>query len=266
MLPTADGMRFEVADGIGTLTLARPDTLNSLTFEIYGALRDLFAALEKEEAVKVVVIRGEGRGFCSGGDVHDIIGRLVGYGAAEMTAFARMTGDVVKNMRRLRKPILAQIHGMAAGAGAVIALAADLRVASVEAKIAFLFTKVGLTGADMGAAFLLPRVVGLSKATELLMLGDSVSAEEAGRIGLFNRVVPAAELERTTQELARRLVEGPSFSLGMTKELLNNALSFDLNTAIDAEARAQTICMLADDFKEFHRSFVEKRKPRFGGR
>lgn len=260
------GMRFTVADGIGTITLARADTLNSLTFDIYARLRDLFAELERDERVKVVVLTGEGKGFCSGGDVHDIIGRLLSYGAVDMTAFARMTGDVIRNMRRLRKPIIASINGMAAGAGSVLALASDLRIASVDAKIAFLFTRVGLTGADMGAAYLLPRVIGVAKATELLMLGDSVKAEEAHRIGLFNEVVPAGELAARTQALAERLRDGPSFSLGMTKELINNGLSMDLNTALDAEARAQTICMLADDFKEFHASFVEKRKPKFRGR
>lgn len=252
--------------GLGVVTLARPDTLNSLTFEIYGALVDLFHGLAKEERVRAVLIRGEGRGFCSGGDVHDIIGKLISYGPVDMTAFARMTGEVIRNMRRLKKPIVAAVNGTAAGAGAVIALASDLRIASDNAKIAFLFTKVGLTGADMGAAFLLPRVVGLSKATELLMLGDSIGAAEAQRIGLFNQVVPAEELEARARAVAERLASGPTFSLGMTKELLNNALSMDLDTALDAEARAQTICMLAEDFKEFHASFVEKRKPIFKGR
>jgi enoyl-CoA hydratase/carnithine racemase len=260
-----DGLRFSVADGIGRLVLERPDRLNSLTFEIYARLRDLFHELESDPSLKVVVITGQGTGFCSGGDVHEIIGKLMSYGAAEMTAFARMTGDVVKNMRRLRKPVIAAINGMAAGAGAVIALASDLRIAAQSARIAFLFTKVGLTGADMGAAYLLPRVVGLAKASELLMLGDTVPAAEAHRIGLFNEVVPDAELEARSMAIARRLADGPSFSLGMTKELLNNSLGIDLFTGIDAEARAQTICMLADDFKEFHASFVEKRKPVFKG-
>lgn len=266
MTELVPGLHFEVADRVATLTLARADRLNSLTFEIYGRLVSLFAELESDERVRVVVVRGEGPGFCSGGDVHDIIGKLVGFGAVEMTAFARMTGDVIRNMRRLRKPIIAAINGTAAGAGAVIALASDLKVASDRAKIAFLFTKVGLTGADMGAAFLLPRVVGLAKATELLMLGDAISGEEALRIGLVNEVVPHDKLEARARELAERLAAGPGFSLGMTKELINAALSLDLSTALDAEARAQTICMLADDFKEFHAAFVEKRKPQFRGR
>jgi enoyl-CoA hydratase/carnithine racemase len=261
-----EGLFFEVdGDGIATVTLDRPERLNSLTFDIYRRLVSLFAELQHDARVKVVIVTGRGKGFCSGGDVHQIIGELVGYGATQMTAFARMTGDVIRNMRRLRKPVIAAVNGTAAGAGAVIALAADLRVAADVAKIAFLFTKVGLTGADMGAAYLLPRVVGLSKASELLMLGDAVPAAEAERLGLFNRVVPAAELERSARELALRLARGPSFSLGMTKELLNNGLVFDLDTALDAEARAQTICMLAEDFKEFHASFVEKRAPNFRG-
>lgn len=266
MRPMVDGLELEVRDGIGTLTLTREDTLGSLTFDIYRRLVDLFAELQAEDEIKVVVITGRGRGFCSGGDVHDIIGRLVAFGPTEMTAFARMTGDVIRNMRRLRKPIIAAINGMAAGAGAVIALAADFRVAARTSKIAFLFTKVGLTGADMGAAYLLPRTVGVAKATELLMLGDSVAAEEAERIGLFNRVVEPEELMPAARALAQRLSSGPTFSLGMTKELINNGLSMDLNSALDAEARAQTICMLADDFKEFHASFVEKRKPSFKGK
>ena len=265
MKPMVDGVRFEVVDGIGTVTLTREDTLSSLTFDIYQRLVDLFGELQADDEVKVVIITGRGRGFCSGGDVHDIIGRLVEYGPTQMTAFARMTGDVIRNMRRLRKPIIAAINGMAAGAGAVIALASDLRVAADNAKIAFLFTKVGLTGADMGAAYLLPRTIGMAKATELLMLGDSVGAEEAYRIGLFNRVVAPGALMEEATALARRLADGPSFSLGMTKELINNGLSMDLQTALDAEARAQTICMLADDFKEFHAAFVEKRKPSFKG-
>lgn len=260
------GLRFEVEDGVGTITLARADSLNSLTFAIYARIRDLFLELERDDRVKVVVLTGEGKGFCSGGDVHDIIGKLLSYGAVDMTAFARMTGDVIRNMRRLHKPIIASINGMAAGAGAVLALASDLRIASADAKIAFLFTRVGLTGADMGAAYLLPRVIGVAKATELLMLGDSVKAEEAHRIGLFNEVVPSSELAARTAAIAARLRDGPSFSLGMTKELINNGLSMSLEGALDAEARAQTICMLADDFKEFHASFVEKRKPVFKGR
>lgn len=261
-----DGLHVEVRDAVARLRLDRPDRLNSLTFDMYGRLVSLFAELETQDDVRAVVITGTGKGFCSGGDVHDIIGRLMSYSPTEMTAFARMTGNVIRNMRRLRKPIIAAINGTAAGAGAVIALAADLRIASKASKIAFLFTKVGLTGADMGAAYLLPRVVGLARASELLMLGDAVAAERAEAIGLFNEVTEPDMLMPRALEVAKRLAEGPTFSLGMTKELLNNGLSMDLDTALDAEARAQTICMLADDFKEFHASFVERRKPNFKGK
>lgn len=265
-MKTTDGLHFSVEDGVATLRLDRPDRLNSLTFDIYQALVDVFAELQSMDEVRSVIVTGTGKGFCSGGDVHDIIGKLVTATPTEMTAFARMTGDVIRNMRRLRKPIVAAINGTAAGAGAVIALASDLRIASANAKIAFLFTKVGLTGADMGAAYLLPRVVGLARASEMLMLGDSVPADRAMRMGLFNDVVEPDKLMETATGVARRLADGPTFSLGMTKELLNNELSMDLNSALDAEARAQTICMLADDFKEFHASFVEKRKPNFKGK
>lgn len=266
MSDLVEGLSFDVEEGVGTITLDRPDRLNSLTFEIYRRLVELFHELESNQDVRAVIITGTGRGFCSGGDVHDIIGRLVGYSSTEMTAFARMTGDVIRNMRRLRKPIIAAINGTAAGAGAVIALASDLRIAAAKSKIAFLFTKVGLTGADMGAAYLLPRVVGLAKASELLMLGDKIHAEEAHRIGLYNEVVEPQDLMARAKEIAARLAKGPTFSIGMTKELLNNGLSMDLYTALDAEARAQTICMLAEDFKEFHRAFTEKREPRFEGK
>lgn len=259
------GLNLAVEDGVMEVRLDRPDRLNSLTFEIYGALERLFIDLESDDDVRVVILTGTGKGFCSGGDVHDIIGRLVGADAETVTRFARMTGAVVRNMRRLRKPVIAAINGTAAGAGAVLALASDLRIAADHAKIAFLFTKVGLTGADMGAAYLLPRVVGLSHATRMLMFGDAVPAEEAERMGLFNAVVPADRLLPEARAWAERLRDGPSFSLGMTKELLNNGLNLDLDTALDAEARAQTICMLGGDFAEFHRSFVEKRAPQFKG-
>lgn len=264
--PLPEGLRFEADDGIATITLDRPDRLNSLTFQIYKRLEQLFAELQDADDVRVVILTGTGKGFCSGGDVHDIIGNLIHAGAADMTRFARMTGAVIRNMRRLRKPVIAAINGTAAGAGAVLALASDFRIAADTATIAFLFTKVGLTGADMGAAYLLPRVVGLGRATELLMHGDKVDAERAEAIGLFHRVVSADALAQTVRAEAERLRDGPSFSLGMTKEMLNNGFSMDLDTALDAEARAQTICMLGEDFKEFHASFVEKRKPDFRGK
>lgn len=264
-MSSVPGLHYTVDEGIALIRLERPDRLNSLTFEIYGELERRFAALQDDDEVRVVILTGTGKGFCSGGDVHDIIGQLVGASPETVARFARMTGAVIRNMRRLRKPVIAAINGTAAGAGAVLALASDLRIAADSAKIAFLFTKVGLTGADMGAAFLLPRVVGVSRATQLLMFGDAVPAAEAERIGLFNAVVPADQLTSTAQSWAERLRDGPAFSLGMTKELINNGLNLDLDSALDAEARAQTLCMLGGDFAEFHRAFVEKRSPKFEG-
>ncbi|MEW5743786.1 MAG: enoyl-CoA hydratase family protein [Myxococcota bacterium] len=252
--------------GVLVLTLNRPQTLNSLTFEVYAELRDTFAALEREPDVKVVVLTGAGRGFCSGGDVTQIIGELVKREPAEVLHFARMTCDVIRNMRALRKPIISAINGTAAGAGAVLALASDLRIMAEEAKFAFLFTKVGLAGSDMGASFLLPRVIGLGRATELLMLGDSVPASQALAWGLCSQVVPGAELMDAALKLARRLEAGPALALGVTKEMLNATLSASLNDALDEEARAQALLMCMGDFKEFAAAYHEKRPPTFRGR
>src|SRR5678809_1447458 len=195
--------------GIATITLNRPERLNALTFEVYRELTDTFAALREKRAVRVVVITGAGRAFCSGGDVHDIIGEMFSRNMEGLLEFTRMTCELIRNMRALMKPVIASLNGTTAGAGACIALASDIRIASEDAKIAFLFVKVGLSGADMGAAYLLPRVVGLAKATELLYTGDFVSAAEAERIGLYNRVVPGDQLAETTRELAERLAQGP---------------------------------------------------------
>jgi enoyl-CoA hydratase/carnithine racemase len=259
--------RLELAEsGVATITLDRPDRLNALTFEVYRELTDLFPALEREERVRAVVITGAGRAFCSGGDVHDIIGELVKWDAPRLLGFTRMTGELIGNMRRLRKPIVAAVNGTAAGAGAVIALAADLRVLADTAKLAFLFVRVGLAGADMGAAFLLPRLVGLGRAAELLMLGDAIPAAECGRVGLANRVVPAGQVVPEATALAERLARGPGFALGMTKELLDAELSMTLEQALAAEARGQEICMQTRDFREAYAAFVEKREPRFEGR
>jgi enoyl-CoA hydratase/carnithine racemase len=257
--------RFEVRDRVGVITFARPDTLNSLTFEVYAELRDLFRDLERRPEVRSVIVAGEGRGFCSGGDVHSIIGELFARDMPGLLEFTRMTCEVIRNMRVLRKPIVAAINGVAAGAGAVIALASDLRIASERAKIAFLFVKVGLAGADMGAAFLLPRVVGLARATELLYLGDSVDAATAERYGLVNKVVPHEKLPEEAMGWAKRLADGPTFALGMTKELLNGELSLDLLDALDNEARAQAVCMQTRDFREAYEAFTQKRPPRFSG-
>lgn len=258
--------RFEVQDRVGVITFSRPETLNSLTFEVYRELRDFFVELERREDVAAVVITGEGRGFCSGGDVHSIIGELFSRDMPGLVDFTRMTCDLIRNMRLLRKPIIAAINGTAAGAGAVIALASDLRIASDKAKIAFLFVKVGLAGADMGAAYLLPKVVGLGRATELLYLGDAIDAPTAERYGLFNKVVPLELLRDEAIAVAKRLANGPTFALGMTKELLNGELNLDLYGALDNEARAQAVCMQTKDFREAYEAFTEKRPPKFTGR
>ena len=255
--------RYEETGAIATITLDRPERLNALTFEVYAELRDLFAALNDRREVRAVVITGAGRGFCSGGDVDEIIGQLLGRSTVELVEFTRMTGALIRRMRECTKPIVAAINGVAAGAGAVIALAADFRIASEQASLAFLFTKVGLAGADMGAAYLLPRVVGLARATELLFLGDRVSAADAERLSLFNRVVAPDALMAEARALADRLAHGPSFALGMTKQLLNTELDVDFASAIEAEAQGQAICMQTRNFREFHAAFAARRTPEF---
>lgn len=254
---------YEVRDAVGWITLNRPERLNALTFEVYRELTDTFAALRDEREVRAVVIKGAGRAFCSGGDVHDIIGELFQRDMQGLLEFTRMTCELIRNIRALPKPVIASLNGTTAGAGACIALASDIRIAAPSAKIAFLFVRVGLSGADMGAAYLLPRVVGLAKATEMLYTGDFVSAEEAHRIGLYNRVVAAEELEEATHEMATRLARGPAFSLAMTKEMLNRELDVSLETALEWEAQAQALCMQHPDYREAYEAFVEKREPRF---
>jgi enoyl-CoA hydratase/carnithine racemase len=250
-------------EGVATITLNRPERLNALTFEVYRELTETFATLRNEPEVRAVVITGAGRAFCSGGDVHDIIGELFKCDMEGLLAFTRMTCELVANIRALHKPVIASLNGTTAGAGACIALASDIRIAAEEAKIAFLFVKVGLSGADMGAAYLLPRVVGLAKATELLYTGDFISAQEAERIGLYNRVVPGSQLEATTQELAERLARGPAFALGKTKELLDREAHMNLEAALECEAQAQAICMQHPDYREAYEAFVAKRTPKF---
>jgi enoyl-CoA hydratase/carnithine racemase len=251
------------ANGVATITLNRPQRLNALTFEVYRELSDTFAALRTNANVRVVVITGAGRAFCSGGDVHNIIGELFNRDMEGLLEFTRMTCELVRNIRALGKPVIASLNGTAAGAGACIALASDIRIASEEAKIAFLFVKVGLSGADMGAAYLLPRVVGLAKATELLYTGDFISAQEAERIGLYNRVVPGDQLAATTRELAERLARGPAFALAKTKELLDREANMNLETALECEAQAQAICMQHPDYREAYEAFIVKRDPKF---
>jgi enoyl-CoA hydratase/carnithine racemase len=251
------------ATGVATITFNRPERLNALTFEVYRELTDMFAELKNETDVRTVVITGAGRAFCSGGDVHDIIGELFSRDIEGLLEFTRMTCELVRNIRRLRKPVIASLNGTTAGAGACIALASDIRIAAEEAKIAFLFVKVGLSGADMGAAYLLPRVVGLGKATELLYTGDFISAQEAERIGLYNRVVPGDQLTAITRELAERLARGPGFALAKTKELLDREAQMNLDAALECEAQAQAICMLHPDYREAYEAFVNKREAHF---
>jgi len=262
-VPTS--FRYEEAAGVVRLTLDRPDTLNSLTFEVYRELTATFRALADRPDVRVVVLTGTGRAFCTGGDVKDIIGDLLGRDAEGLLQFTRLTCDLVRAMRALPRPVVASLNGTAAGAGAAIALAADFRVAADSARIAFLFVRVGLAGADMGAAYLLPRVVGLGRATELLMTGDFIDAAEAHRIGLYNRVVAADQLAAATEEMVARLVRGPRDGLAATKDALNRELHMDLEAALDHEARVQAELMLHPDFGEGFQAFMAKRPPRFEG-
>jgi len=251
------------ATGIVTLTLNRPDRLNALTFEVYDELRHTFRALSTEPGARAIVITGAGKAFCSGGDVQDIIGALVDREPERLLEFTRTTCDLVLAIRQCRRPVIAALNGTTAGAGAVIAIACDLRIASASARIAFLFTKVGLSGADMGAAFLLPRIIGIGRATELLMTGDFIMAEEAFRIGLYNRVVPDGEALTAATALAGQLARGPARALTITKEALNSEASLDLPSALEAEARAQAALMRQADFREAYDAFVAKRAPNF---
>lgn len=257
---------YAVEEGVATITFSRPTVLNALTFEIYAQFRDLLEALRYDESVKVLLITGEGRGFCSGGDVNEIIGELLKRDVKGHLEFTRMTGAVVGAMRLLDKPIIAALNGITAGAGAVIALASDLRLASERAKISFLFTKVGLTGADMGAAYLLPRIVGQGRAMELLFFGDSVDALTAERYGLVNRVLPHDELLPAARQWAHHLAQGPSLALSMTKRMVNNEWNMDLLSALEAEAQAQALLLMGEDHRRFYEAFLEKATPTFVGR
>ena len=249
-----------------TLTLNRPDKLNALTFEAYADLRDLLHELPHRGDTRVLVLRGEGRAFCSGGDVNEIIGELLKMSPDQLLAFTRMTGDVVKAMRECPVPIVAAIHGMAAGAGSVIALAADFRILTRGARFAFLFTKVGLAGADMGSAYLLPRLVGFGRATELLMLGDTIDAETADRYGLASQLVDDDALDAAVDALASRLTAGPAFAYAQTKALLTRELDMGLSAAIELEAMTQALLMKSEDYAEFHAAFTAKRPPEWRGR
>jgi enoyl-CoA hydratase/carnithine racemase len=254
---------FENNDSIATIRLNDPERLNALTFQTYRELEKLTAAMADDDTVKVVVLTGTGKGFCSGGRVDDIIGPLLKMKGDELYKFTRMTCNVVKNMRNLKKPIIAAVNGIAAGAGAMLMLASDLRIFSDKARAAFLFAKVGLSGADMGALYLLPRIVGLGKATELVYFGDTIDAQEAHRIGLANRVVPGDDLMDEAYKWANRLKESPLYALGVTKELLESEANVNLETALEMEARTQARCMETTDFIEGYNAFIEKRPPRF---
>jgi enoyl-CoA hydratase/carnithine racemase len=258
--------RFEVTDQIATVTLDRPGKLNALTFEAYADLRDLLAQLPHRGDVRVLVVRGEGRAFCSGGDVNEIIGATLRMGQDELLAFTRMSGEVIRGMRECPIPVIAVVHGMAAGAGAVIALAADFRVATPAARFAFLFTKVGLSGGDMGAAYLLPRLVGLGRATQLLMLGDTIDAAQAERIGLISELVGEDELEAAVQALAGRLAAGPAQAYAQTKVLITREQDMSLSAALELEATTQALLMTGQDYAEFHAAFTAGREPNWQGR
>ena len=258
--------RFALDDGVATVTLDRPDKLNALTFEAYADLRDLLAELPHRGDVRVLVVRGSGRAFCSGGDVNEIIGATLSMSPDQLLAFTRMTGSVIQGMRECPVPIIAAVHGMAAGAGAVIALAADFRVCTPAARFAFLFTKVGLSGADMGAAYLLPRLVGLGHATRLLMLGDTINADEAFRIGLVSELTEADAFADAVGGLARRLASGPAQAYAQTKALLTREQDMSLSAAVELEAMTQALLMNGHDYAEFHAAFTAGRQPRWQGR
>ncbi|MET7684000.1 enoyl-CoA hydratase family protein [Streptomyces sp. NPDC005423] len=259
-------LRVETADGVATVTLARPEKLNALTFGAYADLRDLLAELSREKSVRALVLAGEGRGFCSGGDVDEIIGATLALDTAQLLDFNRMTGQVVRAVRECPFPVIAAVHGIAAGAGAVLALAADFRVADPTARFAFLFTRVGLSGGDMGAAYLLPRVVGLGHATRLLMLGDPVHASEAQRIGLISELTEEGRADEAARTLARRLAGGPALAYAQTKALLTAELDMPLSAAVELDAATQALLMNGEDYAEFHAAFTQRRPPKWRGR
>jgi enoyl-CoA hydratase/carnithine racemase len=258
--------RFTEAAGVVTVTLDRPAKLNALTFESYADLRDLLAELPHHQDVRVLVIRGEGRGFCGGGDVNEIIGELVKMEPRDLMRFTKMTGAVISAMRECPIPIVTAIHGIAAGAGAVVALASDFRVVGTSGRFAFLFTKVGLSGGDMGAAYLLPRVVGLGRATELLMLGDTIDSATADRYGLVSRLVGDDELDGAVTELATRLAAGPTLAFAQTKALLTRELDMPMSGAMELDSMTQALLMTTRDHAEFHAAFNDRRPPDWQGR
>ena len=257
--------RWKLADGVAHVTLSRPEKKNPLTFESYAELRDLFRNLVDAEDVHAVIISGEGGNFCSGGDVHEIIGPLTKMDMKALLNFTRMTGDLVKAIRACPQPVISAVDGVCVGAGAILAMASDLRYGTPAAKVAFLFTRVGLAGCDMGACAMLPRIIGQGRAAELLFSGRSMSADEGHRWGFFNSVHEPAALLEQAETMAKRLVGGPTFAHGMTKTMLNQEWNMSLDQAIEAEAQAQALCMQTKDFARAYHAFVAKETPRFEG-
>jgi len=264
-IPTPKHFLWSLDGKVATVTLNRPDRKNPLTFESYAELRDTFRALVYEPDVKAVVVAGAGENFSSGGDVHEIIGPLTRMAMPELLVFTRMTGDLVIAMRRCPQPIVAAVDGVCVGAGAIVAMASDMRIATPRASTAFLFTRVGLAGCDMGACAMLPRIIGQGRASELLYTGRAMSAEEGERWGFFNRLVEPDRVLGEAQELAKRLADGPTFAHGITKTQLHMEWSMSIEQAVEAEAQAQAICMATKDFERAFHAFAEKRRPVFEG-
>jgi enoyl-CoA hydratase/carnithine racemase len=256
---------LSIDDGVATITLNRPGRKNPLTFESYAELRDFFRALAYQPQIKCVIVTGAGGNFCSGGDVHEIIGPLTKMDMRELLAFTRMTGDFVKAIRNCPQPVISAIDGVCVGAGAIIAMASDLRLGTPEAKTAFLFTRVGLAGCDMGACAILPRIIGQGRASELLYTGRTMTAQEGADWGFFNRLVASEELAAEAAKLARSLANGPNFAHMMTKTMLSQEWNMSVEAAIESEAQAQAICMQTEDFRIAYRAFVAKEKPVFIG-
>jgi enoyl-CoA hydratase/carnithine racemase len=257
--------RWQVAGKVATITLDRPEKKNPLTFDSYAELRDTFRALAHDLTIKAVVITGAGGNFCSGGDVFEIIGPLTRMKFPELLAFTRMTGDVVKAMRQCPQPIIAAVEGICAGAGAILAMAADLRYGTSDSRTAFLFTRVGLAGCDMGACAILPRIIGQGRAAELLYTGRSMTGDEAERWGFFNALHPPGQVLEAAQAIAAQLADGPTFAHGVTKTMLHREWSMDVETAIEAEAQAQAICMATEDFRRAFEAFSTRQRPQFRG-
>ncbi|MSP87459.1 MAG: enoyl-CoA hydratase family protein [Alphaproteobacteria bacterium] len=251
--------------GVATITIDRPDKKNPLTFDSYAELRDTFRALSYMPAVKSVVVTGSGGNFCSGGDVHEIIGPLVRMKMPGLIEFTRMTGDLIKAMRACPQPIVAAIDGICAGAGAAIAMASDLRLGTQRSRVAFLFVRVGLAGCDMGACAILPRIIGQGRTSELLYTGRAMTAEEAVAWGFYNRIVPSETVLADAQALARSIADGPNFAHAMTKKMLHREWDMGVDAAIEAEAQAQAICMATEDFRRAYEAFAAKQTPRFEG-